>query len=84
MLAASAALAADEVRIMWYSDGNENQVMAELLKQFEQQNPDIKVVLDNVSYQVGTEQLPIALEAGKGPISPGPPTSRRCRSTGWT
>lgn len=67
LMMASAALAADEVRIMWYSDGNEGQVMADLLKRFEDQNPDITVVLDNVSYQVVTEQLPITLEAGKGP-----------------
>lgn len=61
------AMAADEVRIMWYSDGNEGQVMADLLARFEEQNPDITVVLDNVSYQVVTEQLPITLEAGNGP-----------------
>ncbi len=64
---ASTALAAEEVRIMWYSDGNEGEVVADLLKRFEEQNPDITVALDNVSYQVVKEQLPITLEAGGGP-----------------
>ena len=64
---ATGAYAADEVRIMWYSDGNEGEVVADLLKKFEEQNPDIKVTLDNVSYQVIKEQLPITLEAGDGP-----------------
>ncbi len=56
-----------EVRIMWYSDGNEGEVMADLLDRFMAENPDITVVLDNVSYQVVQEQLPITLEAGEGP-----------------
>lgn len=59
--------AVEDVRIMWYSDGNEGQVLADLLKKFEEENPDIKITLDNVSFQVVTEQLPIALQAGKGP-----------------
>lgn len=63
----SSAAFAEEVRIMWYSDGVEGQVMSELLDRFMADNPDITVVLDNVSYQVVNEQLPIALEAGDGP-----------------
>ena len=42
---ATGAYAADEVRIMWYSDGNEGEVVADLLKKFEEQNPDIKVTV---------------------------------------
>lgn len=66
---ASGALAQDatEVRIMWYSDGNEGEVIADLLDRFEQDNPDIDIVLDNVAYQVIMEQLPIQLAAGEGP-----------------
>lgn len=66
---ASGAIAQDatEVRIMWYSDGNEGEVIADLLDRFEQNNPDIDIVLDNVAYQVIMEQLPIQLAAGEGP-----------------
>jgi alpha-1,4-digalacturonate transport system substrate-binding protein len=56
-----------EVRVMWYSDGNEGEVIADLLDRFEQENPDIDIVLDNVAYQVIMEQLPIQLAAGEGP-----------------
>ena len=66
LFAVSPALA-EEVRIMWYSDGNEGEVMQEMLDRFMADNPDITVVLDNVSYQVVNEQLPISLEAGEGP-----------------
>ncbi|WP_116653710.1 ABC transporter substrate-binding protein [Pelagibacterium sediminicola] len=66
---ASGAIAQNvtEVRIMWYSDGNEGEVIADLLDRFEQNNPDIDIVLDNVAYQVIMEQLPIQLAAGEGP-----------------
>ncbi|MCT7377654.1 ABC transporter substrate-binding protein [Chelativorans salis] len=56
-----------ELRFMWYSDGNEGDVMADLLSRFEEENPDIKVVLDNVAYTVIRDQLPVQLEAGQGP-----------------
>ncbi|WP_309083580.1 ABC transporter substrate-binding protein [Chelativorans sp.] len=56
-----------ELRFMWYSDGNEGEVMADLLDRFQQENPDIKVVLDNVAYAVVRDQLPTQLEAGQGP-----------------
>ncbi len=58
---------AEEVRIMWYSDGNEGEVMQDLLNRFMADNPDITVVLDNVAYQTIKEQLPITLAAGDGP-----------------
>ncbi len=66
VLAVSPALA-EEVRIMWYSDGVEGEVIQDLLDRFMEHNPDITVVLDNVSFQVVNEQLPISLEAGQGP-----------------
>lgn len=61
------AASAEEVRIMWYSDGVEGEVMEDLLSRFEADNPDIDVILDNVAYTVIKETLPIALEAGEGP-----------------
>ena len=66
----TAALAQDdpvEIRMMWYSDGIEGEVMQDLLDRFEEENPDIDVVLDNVAYQVIQEQLPIQLASGQGP-----------------
>ncbi|UVF20431.1 extracellular solute-binding protein [Microvirga terrae] len=66
-LSASIAQAATEVRIMWYSDGNEGEVLQDLVKRFESQNPDIKVVVDNVAFGVIKDQLPVQLEAGRGP-----------------
>lgn len=65
-LLASAAHAGD-VRIMWYSDGNEGEVLNDLLARFSAENPDIHVTVDNVSFSVVREQLPIQLEAGQGP-----------------
>ncbi|NUB43269.1 carbohydrate ABC transporter substrate-binding protein [Fertoebacter nigrum] len=62
----SAAWAGD-VRVMWYSDGVEGEVIADLLNRFMEQNPDINVILDNVAYKVVQEQLQIQLEAGTGP-----------------
>lgn len=73
-LIASATLAlltstayAGDVRIMWYSDGVEGEVLADLMKRFKEQNPDINVTIDNVAYGVIKEQLPVQLEAGNGP-----------------
>ncbi|MBV0911797.1 ABC transporter substrate-binding protein [Anianabacter salinae] len=65
----TSALAQDpvELRMMWYSDGVEGEVMQDLLDRFEAENPDIDVVLDNVAYQVIQEQLPIQLASGQGP-----------------
>jgi alpha-1,4-digalacturonate transport system substrate-binding protein len=65
-LSSTTALAG-EVRIMWYTDGNEGEVLQDLVKRFEAQNPGIKVVVDNVAFSVIREQLPVQLEAGRGP-----------------
>lgn len=56
-----------ELRMTWYTDGNEDVAMQDLLDKFEAENPNIKVILDNVAYNVILEQLPIQLEAGQGP-----------------
>jgi alpha-1,4-digalacturonate transport system substrate-binding protein len=69
MAATNSVKAADptEVRIMWYSDGVEGDVMRDLLDRFEKQNPDIKVTLDRVPYKTVVEQLPAMLDSGQGP-----------------
>ena len=51
----------------WYSDGNEGEVMSDLLRRFEEQNKDIKVVLDQVPFKAINENLPVQLAAGQGP-----------------
>ena len=66
LLSSTAALAGD-VRIMWYTDGVEGEVMKDLLARFMKDNPGINVILDDVGYKVVQEQLPVELEAGRGP-----------------
>jgi alpha-1,4-digalacturonate transport system substrate-binding protein len=57
-----------ELRMIYYSDGNEGEVTRDLLDRFEAENPDIKVVMDVVDYATGIQQnLPIQLEAGEAP-----------------
>lgn len=66
LMTSTAALAGD-VRIMWYSDGVEGEVLKDLVDRFMKDNPDIKVTIDNVAYSVVKEQLQVQLEAGNGP-----------------
>ncbi len=61
------AHAATDVRIMWYSDGNEGEVVRDLLDRFEKANPDIKVTLDRVPYKTITENLPALVSSGQAP-----------------
>jgi alpha-1,4-digalacturonate transport system substrate-binding protein len=56
-----------EVRITWYDDGNEGEVLRDLLDRFEADNADIKVVVDTIAYTAILEQLPLQVEAGEGP-----------------
>ncbi len=67
LLAPGSAFAQTELRITWYNDGNEGEVMQGLLDQFEAANPDIAVTLDVVPYQAILESLPVQLAAGDGP-----------------
>jgi alpha-1,4-digalacturonate transport system substrate-binding protein len=67
LFAAATGVHAGDVRVMWYSDGVEGEVIADLLGRFMAENPGINVILDNVAYQVIQEQLPIQLQAGQGP-----------------
>lgn len=55
------------LRMAWYSDGNEGEVMADLLRRFHEQNKDIDVVLDQVPYKAINENLPVQLASGQGP-----------------
>lgn len=65
-LMASAA-AAQEVRFMCYSDGNECEVYDDLISRFEADNPGVDVIVDVVPYQAILESLPVQLAAGTGP-----------------
>ncbi len=64
---ATAASAQTELRMLWYNDGNEGEVMQSLLDRFEAENPDISVTLDVVPYKAILESLPVQLAAGEGP-----------------
>jgi alpha-1,4-digalacturonate transport system substrate-binding protein len=62
-----AAEAQTTLRMTWYSDGNEGEVVADLLRRFEDKNKDIHVVLDQVPYKAINENLPVQLASGQGP-----------------
>lgn len=66
-LSANAAFAETELRMMWYNDGIEGEVMQGILDRFEADNRDIKVTLDVVPYKAIIESLPVQLAAGQGP-----------------
>ena len=50
-LAATSALAETELRMMWYNDGSESEVMQSNIDRLEAKNPDISVVIDVVPYK---------------------------------
>jgi alpha-1,4-digalacturonate transport system substrate-binding protein len=56
-----------ELRMMWYDDGKEGEVMRDLLNRFEADNPDIKVVMDTVAYADLHTILQTAVEGGQAP-----------------
>src|SRR5690606_35521448 len=67
-LALGTVAAQTELRITWYDDGNEGQVLRDLLDRFEAENPDITVVVDTVPYATWILQsLPLQLASGEGP-----------------
>jgi alpha-1,4-digalacturonate transport system substrate-binding protein len=67
LAAPGAALAQTELRFTCYGDGNECEVMDELLDRFEAENAGITVALDKVPYKAILESLPVQLAAGEGP-----------------
>ena len=64
---ATAASAQTELRITWYNDGIEGEVMREILDRYEAANSDVTVTLDIVPYKAILESLPVQLAAGEGP-----------------
>ncbi len=56
-----------ELRIRWYDDGNEGEVLRDLLDRFEAENEGISVIIDTVPYSAILETLPLDLAAGEGP-----------------
>ena len=66
--AMAASVSADtELRMTWYNDGIEGEVMREILDRYEAANPDVSVTLDVVPYKAILESLPVQLAAGEGP-----------------
>lgn len=58
---------ATEVVFACYQDGSECEVLENLIEDFEAENPDIDVVINDMGYTAIDEQLPIQVEAGQGP-----------------
>lgn len=56
-----------ELRIRWYNDGSEGEVLRDLLDRFEADNPDISIEIDTVPYSAILGNLPLDLAAGEGP-----------------
>ena len=77
------AQAQTTLRMTWYSDGNEGEVMSDLLRRFEEQNKDIKVVLDQVPFKAINENLPVQLAAGQGLTSRGSQISAASPAICW-
>ena len=67
LVLAAPALAQTELRVTWYNDGNEGEVLRDIVDRFEAENPDITVTVDTVAYQAILESLPVQLAAGEGP-----------------
>lgn len=56
-----------ELRLTWYNDGNEGEVLRDLLDTFEANNPDIRVVVDTLPYADLHTTLQAQVEAGDAP-----------------
>lgn len=72
VLAVNLAAAQDavELRITWYNDGNEGEVLRGLLDRFEADNPGVTVVLDDIGYadpNVYHSTIQAQVEAGDPP-----------------
>ena len=52
------------LRILWYNDGNEGDVLRDLLDRFEADHPNIKVTIDVVAYADIHNILQTQVEAG--------------------
>jgi alpha-1,4-digalacturonate transport system substrate-binding protein len=56
-----------ELRFVWYEDGNEGEVIRDLLDRFEAENPDIRVILDTLPYADLHTSLQTQVESGTPP-----------------
>ncbi len=56
-----------ELRIRWYNDGNEGEVLRDLFDRYEADNPGVSIEIDTVPYSAILENLPLDLAAGEGP-----------------
>ncbi|WP_083988718.1 ABC transporter substrate-binding protein [Devosia geojensis] len=56
-----------EIRVWAGDTGTGGVLFEEMAKSFEEANPGVDVVVEEVSYQTIVESLPVQLEAGEGP-----------------
>jgi alpha-1,4-digalacturonate transport system substrate-binding protein len=56
-----------ELRITWYHDGNETEILRDLLDRFEEENPGITVVIDDIPYADLHTLLQAQVETGEAP-----------------
>lgn len=61
------AAASVELHMLWYNDGNEGDVMRDLLNRYEAANPGIKVVMDTVAYKDIHNILQTQVDGGTPP-----------------
>jgi len=66
-LGLSAPAEAQAVRLMYYADDNQAEVLADFVERYKQVAPEVRIELNLVGYNVIREQLPAQLEAGAGP-----------------
>jgi alpha-1,4-digalacturonate transport system substrate-binding protein len=66
-LAVALPVQAAELRVACYSDGNECDVLREIAGQFTAKHQGTTITIDQVSYKVVLESLPVQLAAGNGP-----------------
>jgi alpha-1,4-digalacturonate transport system substrate-binding protein len=56
-----------ELRYLCYQNGDECEISRDLLERFNRDNPDVRVAVDIVSFNVVREQLETRLNTGQGP-----------------
>lgn len=56
-----------ELRILWYNDGIEGQIMRDMLDRYQEANPGVSVVLDEVAFADIHNILQTAVEGGDAP-----------------
>jgi alpha-1,4-digalacturonate transport system substrate-binding protein len=56
-----------ELRITWYNDGNEGEVLRDLLDRYQADNPNVTVVIDTIPYADLDTTLQPQVETGNGP-----------------